>query len=68
MQITKIVVLCLLALGLNSCFDKKDEEIKFYGNVDIRTVSLAFRVSGKIDSINFDEGQKVKKGDILATL
>jgi HlyD family secretion protein len=36
--------------------------------VDVRTVSLAFQVPGKLQSINFEEGQKVKKGDVIATL
>ena len=46
------------------CFQEK-KEIKFFGNVDVRTVSLAFRVSGRLDTLNFDEGQKLKKGDII---
>lgn len=49
------------------CFQEK-KEIKFFGNVDVRTVSLAFRVSGRLDTLNFDEGQKLKKGDIIATI
>jgi len=58
----------LLSLLLNSCGEKKEDGLKFYGNVDVRTVSLAFQVSGKIENIAFDEGQKVQKGDVLATL
>jgi HlyD family secretion protein len=62
------LLLFLIIIFLNSCSTTKNENNKFYGNVDIRTVSLAFRVSGKITKINFDEGQNVKKGDILAKL
>lgn len=58
----------LVLLLFNGCSDKKESDLKFYGNVDVRTVSLAFQVSGKIDSLNFEEGQKVKKGDVIATL
>lgn len=36
--------------------------------MDIRTVSLAFRVSGRLETVNFDEGEKVKKGDVIAKL
>lgn len=61
-----ITVLTLLMLV--GCNKKNDNELKFYGNVDVRTVSLAFQVSGRLDSINFEEGQKVKKGDVIATL
>ncbi|MEI2302102.1 secretion protein HlyD [Ensifer sp. MJa1] len=39
-----------------------------YGNVDIRQVSLGFRVSGRIASLAVDEGDVVKPGDVLATL
>ncbi len=39
-----------------------------YGNVDIREASLAFRVSGRVASIQVDEGAHVKQGDVLATL
>lgn len=39
-----------------------------YGNVDIRQVSLGFRVSGRIDKLAVDEGDPVKAGDILGNL
>lgn len=63
-----LIIFSLVLLLFNGCSDKKEKGVKFYGNVDVRTVSLAFQVSGKIDSIPFEEGQKVKKGDVLATL
>lgn len=63
-----LVISSLVLLLFNGCSDKTEGDEKFYGNVDVRTVSLAFQVSGKIDSIPFEEGQKVKKGDLLATL
>lgn len=43
-------------------------ELVLYGNVDIRDVTLAFRVPGRIDSLNFEEGDRVKKGDTVAKL
>ena len=58
----------LVLLVFSGCGVQSDKEVKFYGNVDVRTVSLAFQVSGKLESINFEEGQKVKKGDVIATL
>lgn len=57
--------LCLIYF--TGCFQEK-KETKFYGNVDVRTVSLAFRVSGRLETINFDEGEKLKKGDVIATI
>ncbi len=65
----KIFIICGAVLILfNGCSDNEENHGKFYGNVDVRTVSLAFRVSGKIESLPFEEGQKVKKGDVLAIL
>lgn len=42
--------------------------IALYGNVDIRQVELGFRVGGRISEMNFDEGDSVKPGDLLARL
>lgn len=42
--------------------------LKLYGNVDIREVDMAFRVGGRVAAIAADEGDKVKKGDVLARL
>lgn len=39
-----------------------------YGNVDIRQVELAFNGSERIDHMLFHEGDRVKKGQLLATL
>ena len=39
-----------------------------YGNVDIRTVNIGFRVSGKLQSLNADEGAAVQPGELLGTL
>jgi len=40
----------------------------FYGNVDIREVTLGFRVAGRVERMMFDEGDTVKAGDLLAEL
>lgn len=39
-----------------------------YGNIDIRQVNTAFRVGGRLETMNFEEGDVVHKGDVLATL
>jgi len=39
-----------------------------YGNVDIRELSIAFRVGGRVTELYVDEGAKVKEGDLLASL
>lgn len=47
---------------------KNDDVITLYGNVDIRDVNLGFRVFGRLDKMNFEEGDRVKKGQLLCSL
>lgn len=63
-----LIIIAVTMFIFNGCYNTNNNEIKFYGNVDVRTVSLGFRVPGRIEKINFEEGQKVQKGDILASL
>ncbi|MFV0481675.1 MAG: HlyD family efflux transporter periplasmic adaptor subunit, partial [Campylobacteraceae bacterium] len=46
----------------------QNKELAFYGNVDTRTVYLGFETLGKINNITKDEGERVSKDEILATL
>lgn len=45
---------------------RQSEAITLYGNIDIRQVNMAFRVDGRLQKMNFDEGDVVQKGDVLA--
>jgi len=47
---------------------QSDNNLTLYGNVDIRQVSLAFEQSGRIQKLLVQEGDKVKEGQLLATL
>lgn len=40
----------------------------FYGNVDIREVALGFRVGGRVEAMDVEEGDKVAAGQRIATL
>jgi len=42
--------------------------IVVYGNVDIRDVSLGFRVSGRIAGVLCEEGDRVEQGQVIAVL
>ena len=42
--------------------------ITLYGNVDIREVALALRVSGRLSGVYAEEGNLVKQGDEIALL
>lgn len=45
-----------------------DNQLVLYGNIDIREASLAFDNSEHIDRLFVQEGDHVKKGQLLATL
>ena len=49
-------------------FSRQNDEFVLYGNVDIRQVSLAFNSSERIEKMLVEEGDRVKKNDLLATL
>ena len=66
-----IVVLLLLAAALYAGwthYARRDTPITLYGNVDIRTVNLAFRVGGRLATLHVDEGDSVKAGQAIAEL
>lgn len=68
-----IALIVLLLVGLIflfiKMFKKEDKTlIKTYGNIEIRTVDLSFQVSGIIEKVLVEEGDYVKKGQILAKL
>ena len=44
------------------------EELTLYGNVDIREVTLGFRVAGRLAQLHVDEGDAVHAGQELARL
>lgn len=54
--------------GWQSYIDSQRQSLTLYGNVDIRTVNLNFRVSGRLAELRVDEGDKIKTGDILGRL
>ena len=47
---------------------ERSGEIVLYGNVDIRDVALGFRVFGRIAELRFEEGDRVKAGEVLDVL
>jgi HlyD family secretion protein len=63
-----IVLLLALVFGVGYWQNAKEKQIVFYGNVDTRTVDLAFRFLGAIEAIYKDEGERVEAGEVLARL
>ncbi len=45
-----------------------NQTLTLYGNVDIRQVDLGFRVSGRVLTMPFQEGDFVEKGSLMALL
>ncbi|MDR3672276.1 MAG: secretion protein HlyD [Holophaga sp.] len=67
--ILPIAVVLAAAGGTYACRSRdRGERPTLYGNVDIREVSLAFRVGGRITEIKVDEGDPVHAGDLIASL
>ena len=69
-----ISIVLLILIGSGVYFYRRvesaenSEYMTLYGNVDIRDVALGFRVFGRIEKLNYEEGDTVKKGDVMAVL
>lgn len=74
MKKTLLFFFLLLCIGATIAFfyfenpNHYKEELTLYGNVDIRTVDLGFRVSGRIEKLFFEEGDLIQASDLLAQL
>lgn len=69
--ISIIVVLttAVAILAYNFFQDKEDPDtLTLYGNVDVRQVDIGFRVSGQVTTLLYEEGDKVKQGDLMCCL
>ena len=70
----RISLLILLAAGAAAgwwFFGRADQgaaNLMLFGNVDVREVELAFRQPGRLESMAFEEGARVRQGDLLAEL
>ena len=74
-RILAILVLLGLGIGAYAWYQQENAarvadsaNIVLYGNVDIRDVRLGFRVPGRIAAVSFEEGDRVRKGDVVAVL
>lgn len=52
----------------SNMFLKNENNLTFYGNIDTRIVNVGFRFLGKIENITKDEGEIVKKDEVLVKL
>ncbi len=71
---TRLVFLIILStLGVAALLWREHtpspaETLRLYGDVDIREVDLAFRQSGRLQTMLVDEGDQVHEGQLVATL
>ncbi|AJI96371.1 efflux transporter, RND family, MFP subunit [Yersinia ruckeri] len=66
-----VIVIALIAVAMYGWSDyrqQQDQSLTLYGNVDIRTVNLGFRVGGRLASLDVDEGDKIQPGQQLGQL
>ena len=72
-KIIALVVLIILIAGLCIFFykaNKKDtlDDLTLFGNIEIRQVDLSFQVSGLVSKLLKEEGDTVKKGELIAVI
>lgn len=64
-----VILIALVGLNFYNRHHKKNyNELELFGNVEIRQVDLSFRVEGKIAKMLVEEGDAVKKGQLLGYL
>lgn len=63
-----LMIIIGIIAGIYYYEENKESELVLYGNVDIRTVNLSFRVAGRLDTLLVDEGAPVKQGQLLGKL
>ena len=57
-----------LAVWLLRAKNEPQRGLTLYGNVDIRKVDLAFRVGGRVASLEAEEGDRLASGQVVARL
>ena len=68
-----LIFLILLISGIciffyNSSKKGNSNELTLYGNIEIRQVDLSFQVAGLVSKLLKEEGDTVKKGELIAVL
>jgi len=68
-----VLIALLIAGGLAGTWWYKTRhpgsgELVLQGNVEVRQVNLGFKVPGRIETLNVDEGDRVRTGQVLASL
>ena len=62
------VAACRCRLGAGASQRDSGGDLVYYGNVDIRQISLAFDGNGRVQELRAEEGDRVRAGAVLAVL
>lgn len=72
MKKKRIIFISIFTILIFSYIVKKvmsnNQALTLYGNIDIRDVALGFEETGRIIQLNYEEGDRVNKGDVIAVL
>lgn len=65
-----LIIGCVLAFAYYFFKNNRSakEDLVIHGNVDIRQIDLGFRVNGRLQNMNFEEGDVVSEGNLLAQI
>ncbi|MDC9589037.1 secretion protein HlyD [Xenorhabdus sp. XENO-10] len=63
-----LIVIIGAIVGIYYYQEQNGREQTLYGNVDVRTVNLSFRVAGKLSALQVDEGDAITVGQTLGRL
>jgi len=63
-----LLVLVVAGLAWAWARNARARELVLYGNVDIREVTIGFRVAGRVEKLDVDEGDAVTAGEEVARL
>ena len=67
-----LLIIIIFAAGVRLLLSRHHnasaDKLVIYGNVDIRQVELAFNANERIATMAVQEGDSIKKGQLLATL
>jgi len=71
--LVSVIVVAITAIVISLihfAFEEKQDlnVITLYGNVDVRQVDIGFRVPGLVTQLMFEEGDRVKAGDLMTVL
>ena len=65
------VLIIVLAAGIYFLYFKKQvdpNQVKVSGNIEVTTVGVGFKIAGHVDRRLIDEGESIKRGQVIANL